>query len=80
MMRTRNPVALSLDVRRLPSPLPVAKVAVAMARLQPGELVEVLATGRGAARDFAVWSRATGNELLEQGEEAGTFRFVIRRR
>jgi len=79
-MKTRSPAAVSLDLRGLPSPLPVAKVAVAMARLHPGDLVEVLATDRGAARDFAVWCRATGNELLEQGEEAGAFWFVIRKR
>jgi tRNA 2-thiouridine synthesizing protein A len=79
-MKTQSSAALSLDLRDLPSPLPVAKVAVAMASLHPGELVEVLATGPAAIRDFAVWCLATGNELLDLGEDAGTFRFVIQKR
>jgi tRNA 2-thiouridine synthesizing protein A len=53
---------------------------VAMAAMDPGELAEVLTTDRGSIRDFLAWSRATGNRLVEQTEDGGVHRFVIRKR
>jgi tRNA 2-thiouridine synthesizing protein A len=48
--------------------------------LQPGALVEVLATDPGSQRDFVAWSRTTGHELLEQTVDGPVYRFVIRRK
>jgi TusA-related sulfurtransferase len=31
-------------------------------------------------KDFAAWSKTTGNELVEQAVDAGVYRFVIRRK
>ena len=44
-----------------------------------GELVEVLATDPGSVKDFAAWSRSTGNALVEQTQDGNVYRFVIRR-
>jgi tRNA 2-thiouridine synthesizing protein A len=72
-------ITLSLDLKGLSCPLPIAKMAKAMRDLQPGDVIEVLATDPGSVPDFAAWCRTTGNELLEQSEDAGVFRFRIRK-
>jgi len=74
-----TPVTTTLDFKGLSCPLPIVKTAVAIKRLQPGELVEVLATDAGSVADFTAWARATGNQLLEHTTDGGTYRFVIRK-
>ena len=39
-----------------------------------------LATDPGAVKDFAAWSKATGNELVEQTVDGGVYRFVMRKK
>jgi len=72
-------IAKTLDLRGLACPLPIAKTAVAIRDLQPGELLEAYATDPGSVPDFGAWSKTTGNELVEQTEEEGVFRFLIRK-
>jgi tRNA 2-thiouridine synthesizing protein A len=73
-------IALSLDLKGLSCPIPIAKTARAIKELAPGQLVEVFATDPGSVPDFKAWSKATGNPLLENGEEGGVFRFVLKKR
>ena len=73
-------IALSLDLKGLSCPLPIAKTARAMKDLGPGEVVEVFATDPGSVPDFKAWSKATGNPLLEMNEEGGVFRFVLKKK
>ena len=72
-------IAKTLDLRGLACPLPIAKTAVAIRELQPGELLEAYATDPGSVPDFGAWSKTTGNEVVEQTEEDGVFRFLIRK-
>ena len=72
-------ITLTLDLRGLACPMPIAKTAQAMRTLQPGDVIEALATDPGSVPDFDAWCRSTGNELIEHGEDAGVFRFVIRK-
>jgi tRNA 2-thiouridine synthesizing protein A len=76
----RTTISRTLDLRGLTGPLPVARTAVAMTGMDPGELAEVLTTDRGSLRDFSAWSRATGNRSVEQTEDGGVYRFVIGKR
>ena len=69
-----------VDARGLSCPMPIVRTAQAMKSLEPGALVEVLATDRGSVKDMSAWSRTTGNELVEQSEDGGTYRFVLRRK
>ena len=73
-------IAAQVDARGLSCPMPIVKTALAVKTLAPGALVEVLATDPGSQRDFVAWSRATGHELVEQGVDGTTYRFVIRRK
>lgn len=72
-------IAVRLDLTGLTCPIPIVKTAKAIKELQPGELIEALATDPGSVADFAAWSRSTGNELVEQSEHDGVYRFVIRK-
>lgn len=69
-----------VDARGLSCPLPIVRTAQAVKGLASGDLVEVLATDPGSLKDFAAWSKSTGNEIVEQGEEGGVYRFVLRRK
>ena len=72
-------VMQTIDARGLSCPMPIVKTAQAMRAVASGDLVEVLATDPGSVKDFAAWSRTTGNALVEQGADGGVFRFLIRR-
>lgn len=73
-------IAQRLDARNLSCPMPIVKTAIAIKALEPGELLEVLATDPGSVKDFAAWSRTTGHELVESTNEGPVFRFVLRRK
>ena len=73
-------IAKTLDLRGLSCPLPIAKTALAIRDLESGELIESLATDPGSVPDFAAWCQATRNELVEQTEEDGVYRFLVRKR
>lgn len=67
----------TLDTSGLNCPLPVLKAKKAMKGMAPGERITVIATDPGSVQDFDVFCEATGATLVERGEEAGVFTFVI---
>ncbi len=69
----------TLDVRGQSCPLPIVRASQVIKTLDSGQTLEVLATDRGALSDFPAWSKTTGNELIEQSEDDGVFRFVLRK-
>ena len=73
-------VSQHVDARGLSCPMPIVKTAQAIKTVASGELIEVLATDAGSVKDFAAWSRTTGNELVEQSVDGGVYRFVLRRK
>ena len=73
-------IGQTIDARGLSCPMPIVKTAQAIRSVPSGELIEVLATDPGSLKDFAAWSRTTGNQLIEQTEDGGVFRFVLRRK
>ena len=73
-------ITQTLDARGLSCPMPIVKTAQAIKTMASGALIEVLATDPGSVKDFAAWSRTTGNELVEQTVDGGVFRFVLRRK
>ena len=71
---------VTVDARGLNCPMPIVKTAQAVKTLASGQVVEILATDPGAVKDFAAWSKATGNELVEQTVDGGVYRFVMRKK
>jgi tRNA 2-thiouridine synthesizing protein A len=77
---TTATIAQTLDARGLNCPMPIVKTAIAIKRLASGDLLEVLATDPGAVKDFAAWSKSTGNALVERSIDADVYRFVIEKK
>ena len=69
----------TLDATGLRCPLPVLKARKALSGLQPGGVLEVLATDPGSAADFEAFCRSTGHALVAASDTAGVYRFLIRR-
>jgi tRNA 2-thiouridine synthesizing protein A len=68
-----------LDCTGMACPLPVVKTSQAVKRIEPGQVLELLATDPGVEPDMRAWSSRTGNELLGISKEAGVFHVLIRR-
>ncbi|MFN5047128.1 sulfurtransferase TusA family protein [Roseateles sp.] len=69
-----------LDTRGLNCPLPILKAKKALAEMESGQLLKVLATDPGSTRDFQAFARQTGNELVEQSSQGDEFIHVLKRR
>ena len=69
----------TLDARGLACPMPIVKTAQLMKTMASGETLEVISTDAGSVKDFAAWSRTTGNALLESSSDAETYRFLLRK-
>ncbi|PKO62455.1 MAG: hypothetical protein CVU24_03935 [Betaproteobacteria bacterium HGW-Betaproteobacteria-18] len=69
-----------IDTRGLNCPLPILKAKKALAELESGQTLRVVATDGGSLRDFQAFAKQTGNELLEQQTIGTDFIHVLRRR
>lgn len=69
-----------LDTRGLNCPLPILKAKKALADMNSGQVLKVVATDPGSVRDFQAFARQTGNELLEQQTKEAEFVHFLRRR
>ena len=69
-----------IDTRGLNCPLPILKAKKALADMQSGQLLKVVATDAGSVRDFQAFAKQTGNQLLEQSESEQEFTFYMRRK
>ncbi len=73
-------VTKELDTRGLLCPLPILKAKKALSEMASGEVLKVVSTDPGSARDFQAFARQTGNELVSQDTANGEFIHVLRRR
>jgi len=69
-----------IDTRGLNCPLPILKAKKALADMQSGQVLKVLATDSGSVRDFQAFAKQTGNELVEQQTVGSEYVHVLRRR
>jgi TusA-related sulfurtransferase len=69
-----------LDTRGLNCPLPILKAKKALAEMASGQLLRVVSTDAGSARDFQAFAKQTGNELVEQQTVGSDFIHVLKRR
>jgi tRNA 2-thiouridine synthesizing protein A len=68
-----------LDAKGLLCPLPVLKARKALKEVPVGGVLQVLATDRGAAKDFEAFCQTTGHALLSSREVDGVLVFEIRK-
>lgn len=71
---------IELDVRQLACPLPILRAKKSLAQMISGQVLKVMATDKEAPKDFEVFCRQTGNELVSSTGQDGEFVFLIRRR
>ena len=69
-----------LDARGLHCPLPILKAKKALAELQSGEVLRIMATDPGSVRDFQAFAKQTGNALLSHVQTGHEFVFLMRRK
>ena len=69
-----------VDTRGLNCPLPILKAKKALAAMQSGQLLKVVATDTGSIRDFQAFAKQTGNELVEQQTVGDEFILIVKRR
>lgn len=78
-----NPCAMQetiLDTKGLTCPMPLLKAKQALNALAPAALLRVYATDPGSVRDFVVFSRQSGHELLESNEQDGVFSYLLKKK
>ena len=73
-------ITKEIDTRGLNCPLPILKAKKALADMQSGQLLKVVATDAGSVRGFQAFARQTGNELVEQQTLGAEYIHVLRRR
>lgn len=69
-----------VDARELKCPFPILQAKKALAKLESGQVLRIVATDPASVRDFQVFTQQTGNELLASQEENAEYTFLIRRR
>jgi len=70
-------IASTLDIKGLQCPMPLYWAKGQVDELNPGELLEVLATDPATLSNFQAFCRQTGNRLIEATETDGVFRLLI---
>ena len=68
-----------MDARGLICPLPVLRARKALQGVAKGAAIEVLATDPAALKDFPAFCAESGHALEASREDAGVYRFTIRR-
>ena len=68
-----------VDCQGVPCPTPVLKIAQAIKTIEPGQVVELVATDPGVDPDMHAWTKRTGNELLGIEKDGNVFHVFVRR-
>lgn len=68
-----------IDARHLSCPLPVLTTRKSVDGLQPGEVLKVISSDRGAPAFFESLSRQTGLQLVGWHEEGDDYSFFLRK-
>ncbi len=67
-----------LDARGLNCPLPILRAKKALAEMQSGQVLRIVATDPGSVKDFEAFCKQTGHTLLEQAEAAKVYTFLMK--
>lgn len=75
----RDEIADEVDARGLNCPLPILRIKKAIAGVQNGQVVRMIATDPGSVKDIEAFCSQTGNQLLESGQEGSAFTFLVQK-
>ena len=68
-----------LDASGLNCPLPILRTKKALAKMETGQVLKVIATDPGSVKDMEAFANQTGNALVESGEEGGKYFFLMQK-
>ena len=68
-----------LDAKGLACPMPIVKTRKEMKELVSGQILQILATDKGAKADLAAWAKSGGHELLDSQVEGDVLKFWIQK-
>ena len=68
-----------VDARGLNCPMPIMKAKKGMRDLEPGQVMHLIASDSGSAKDIPLFCKQARNELVESFEENGDYHFFIRK-
>jgi len=69
-----------VDAIGMNCPLPILRTKKALADMQSGEILKIIATDAGAKHDFSAFAKQTGNQLIATEIVNDTFVFYLKRR
>ncbi len=72
-------ITKTLDAKGLACPMPIVRTKKTIETINSGEVLEVLATDKGALNDFKAWAGSAGHTILDQKEEDGVLKFYIQK-
>jgi len=72
-------VALTVDARGLSCPMPIVRARKGMDAIAVGQVLEVLATDKGAPADFRNWCLQTDQKFLALQQEDGYYRMFLKK-
>ncbi len=68
------------DASGMSCPLPIVKTKKALADMESGQVLKVIATDCGSVKDMKAFTDQTGHALLSSTEEGGKYIFFIRKK
>lgn len=68
-----------LDASGLNCPLPILRAKKTLSGMESGKVLRIIATDPGSVKDFEAFSKQTGNQLLESGEDGGKYMFLLKK-
>ena len=69
-----------LDARGLNCPLPILRTKKALTDMTSGQVLRIRATDPGSVKDFAAFSKQTGNPLLSSDTATDEFVFFMQKK
>ena len=70
----------TIDCKGLSCPMPILKLAKAMKKMKPGNVLELLGSDPGSKDDIPKWCKKTGNVFIEMVEDQGFNKYYIQKK
>jgi len=67
-----------LDARGLNCPLPILRAKKALADMQAGQVLRIVATDPGSVKDFQAFCKQTSHTLLEQSDAEKVYTILMK--
>lgn len=69
-----------LDARGLNCPLPILRTKKKLAELSSGQVLKIEATDPGSVKDFQMFAKQTGHQILSQADSGKEFTFYMKKK